>query len=98
MFTELRHELRSWRDTIAIKGRLLWHFQSLLGSLFSCLFGIVGCTKSSRSLLIHLSSRCYPVNSHEEKFLRLDLSKQMLDVVEDCNEHFVFRHAEGNRI
>jgi hypothetical protein len=46
-------------------------------------------------LLVHLSPGCYPIDSHEEQLLRLDLAKQMLNVVEDLDKHLIFRHAKG---
>src|ERR1700733_6022795 len=98
LLSQLGHELRAWRDTVAVECILLWHLRAFLDSLFTGLLRIQRCAKATSALLVHLSPGCYPVNSHEEQLLRLDLAKEMLNVVEDLDKHFIFRHAKGDGI
>src|SRR2546423_1891457 len=98
LLTQFGHELCARRDTVTIECVLLRHFCALPDSLFTGLLSVQSCAKATSALLVHLRSWCYPINSHEEQFLRLDLAKEMLDVVENLDEHLVFRHAKGNGI
>src|SRR5271170_1589986 len=92
------HERRARRDTVAIECVLLWHLRALFDSLFTRLLRIQRRAKATSALLVHLSPGCYPVDSHEEQLLRLDLAKEMLNVVEDLDKHFIFRHTKGDGI
>ena len=85
----------TWRDSITIECFLLWHLLALSNGLFSRNLNIERSSKSAGSLLIHLCSRRNSIDSHEKKLLGLNLSEQMLDVVEDSNKHLLLGHAKG---
>jgi hypothetical protein len=80
----------TWSNTVTVERFLFWHFHALLNSLVSSLFSFQGSTESTCTLLVHFGSWRNTVNGHEEQLLGFDLSKQMLNVVEDANEHFFF--------
>lgn len=84
----------TWSDSITIEGILLRHLLAFLDRLLSGSFDIECSPKSSGSLLVHLCSRRNAINCHEEELLGFDLSKQMLDVVENGDEHLLFTHPE----
>ena len=49
--------------------------------------------------MVHLGARRDTVDGHEEELLGLDLAEQMLDVVEDLDEHLIFgKPCLGGRV
>src|SRR5947209_10529555 len=65
LLSQLGHELRARRDTVAVECVLLWHLSALFDSLFTGLLRIQRRAKATSALLDHLSPGCYPVNSYE---------------------------------
>ena len=47
------------------------------------------CSKSSRSLLVHLGSWCYTVDGHVQDLARAHHSKQAIDIIENALEHLL---------
>ena len=93
-----RRRMDTWRDTVAIESILFRHGHALPDSPLLGRFGIQCSPEASRALLVHLRARRDAVDGHEEQLLWLDLAKEMLDVIEDGDEHLVFGHAKGRRI
>ena len=96
LLRELRHELGTRGNAVAVEWGLLGHFDTLLDSLLTSLFSVESSSETASTLLVHLGARGDTIDGHEEELLGLDLAKQMLDVVEDGNEHLVLGHA-GSR-
>lgn len=88
----------TWRtrcDAIAVERLFLWELYSLTDRLIASFLDIQSRSETSSTLLIHLGTRSNSINCHEEKLLRLYLSKQMFDVVEYANKHFFFAEPES---
>ncbi|KAF2276441.1 uncharacterized protein EI97DRAFT_39893 [Westerdykella ornata] len=98
LLAKLCHELGARGDAVAVKSVFLRHFHAFRNGFLSSLFSIECGAESSGALLVHLGSGCDAINRHEEELFRLNLPKQMLDVVEYGNEHLVLCHAEGGRV
>jgi hypothetical protein len=84
----------TWSDAVTVERLLFRELDTILDGLFTGLLSVEGCTESSGSLLVHLGTRGDTIDGHEEELLRFDLSKKMLDVVENTNEHFLLAKAE----
>lgn len=54
--------------------------------------------KSAGTLLIHLCAGGNTIDGHKKKLLRLNRPKQMFDVVEYLNEHFLLCHPERGAV
>jgi hypothetical protein len=76
-------ELLTWRDAVGIECLLLGQLLALTLCLRSHLLNLSCGPEPSASLLVHLCTRCYTINSHEEDLLGLDLGKEVIDVIED---------------
>jgi hypothetical protein len=93
---EGEEEFLTWGDTIAVERRLFGQLDAFLHGLFTGLLIIKSCPEPSGSLLVHLGARRNAIDGHVEKLLRLDLSKQMLDVVEYANEHLLLAQTKAD--
>ena len=91
LLRQARHELGTGCDTVRVKRRFLRQLDALFDGLFTGHLSIERGTETSGTLLVHLGARRDTIDGHEEELLRLDLAKQMLDVIEDLDEHLVFR-------
>lgn len=86
--------MRTWRDTVAVKGLFLGELFAFAESLFTGPLSIQSGPEAPRALLVHFGARGNAVDSHEEELLRLDFPEEVLDVVEDGNEHFLLGKTE----
>lgn len=82
-------------DAVAVKGLLLGQLDAFTNGLVTGLFGIESRSETSSTLLVHLGSRCDTIDSHEEELLGFNLAKQMFNVVEYADEHFLLAEAKG---
>ena len=53
-------------------------------------------SEASGSLLVHLGARGDTIYCHEKELLGLDFAEEMLNVVEDFDEHFVLGDVLGD--
>jgi hypothetical protein len=98
LLRELRHKCSARRDAVAVERFLGRHFYAFADGLLPSLFSIESGSETSRTLLVHLGARSDTIDGHEKELLGLDLAKQMLDVVEDGDEHLVFGLARRDAI
>ena len=82
----------TWSDAVAIKRRLGRHRHSFPNGLLLEPLGIQRSAEPPGALLVHLCAGRNAIDGHEKQLPRFYLPVQMLDVVEDLNEHLVLRH------
>jgi hypothetical protein len=81
-------------NAVAVEGLLLGELLALPNGLFTGLLGVEGSAETTSALLVHLGARGDAIHGHEEQLFRLDFAEQVLDVVEDGDEHFLLGQAE----
>ena len=87
LLRELRHESSTWRNAVAVERFLGRHLYAFADSLLPSLFSIESGSETSRTLLVHLGA-----------LFGLNFAKQMLDVVEDGDEHLIFGLARRDAV
>lgn len=85
-------------DAVAVESILCGHFDTFPQCLLLRFFGVQSSSEPASSLLVHLGTRSNAINRHEEQLLGPNLAEQMLDVVEDSDEHLLLGHAKRRRI
>lgn len=85
-------------DAVAVESLLRRHLHTFPDRFFTRFLCIQCGPEPPRSLLVHLGPRRYAVNGHKEQLLWPDLSEEVLDIVENCDEHLFLCHSEGRRV
>ena len=90
------HKFSTRRDTIRIERIFLWQLLPFSDRFLSRLLCVQGSSESPRPLLVHLRTRGHAINCHEEQLLRLYLAEEVLDIVEDLDEHLILANMLGD--
>lgn len=85
-------------DAITVKGIFRRHLRAFADRFLLCDFSIKSCPEAPCSLLVHFGPRSDAINGHKEELLRSYLAIEMLNVVEDLDEHLVLSHTKGGRV
>ncbi len=81
---EFGHKGCTGRDTVGVEGLFLrQNFATALG-LFLDFLGFLGGSETTRTLLVHLSSRRNTIDGEEENLLGFNLVEEMLYICKDC--------------
>ena len=86
----------TWCDAVTVKRLLLGQLLAFSDGLLARFLSIQGGPETPGALLVHLGARGDTINGHKKQLFGFDLSKQMLDVVENGDKHLLFAEAEGN--
>ena len=84
----------TWRDTIAVERFRIWQLLSLALRLLTHLPRFLRRPEATTTLLVHLRTRGDTVDGHEKQLLRLDLSKEMIDIRKDGGENLLLSEPE----
>lgn len=85
-------------DAIAVKWSFRWHLRAFTDRFFLCDLSIESGPEATCSLLVHFGSGGNTINGHEEELLRPYLAIQVLNVIENLNEHLVLCHAKSRGV
>lgn len=88
-FVELLHERGSGRDGVVFKVLLAVGHVSVPVETLDVLLVLLGTTKSSRALVVHLAPGSDSVESHDDHFGGLEHGDDGVDIVEDLYPHFL---------
>lgn len=88
----------TWSDAVTVEGVLDGHLYPFSDRLLSRILYVKRSPESSRTLLVHFCAGSDAIDGHKEHLLGFDFAEEMLDVIEDSNEHLVLCHAESSII
>mmetsp|Transcript_34898 Transcript_34898/g.87809 ORF Transcript_34898/g.87809 Transcript_34898/m.87809 type:complete len:212 (-) Transcript_34898:23-658(-) len=97
VFGETCHERSARCDAVAVE-RILRYRYTFGACLLECFVAFACRSKTTRTLLVHLGTRCDTIDSHKEDLARFHKAEDLFQVTKNVLDHFAFTQEFGSAL